>query len=380
MLLTLATALPAVAQSVGDNIRFALMPLESDEIPAEVATAIDGKLRQALNRTSALSDGESNALAVIPTLAVGEAVESEGLMQEVGRIKAELTLTAVNHIDGTVFFSSTIPLTGSAVGGKKSAMKAMATGIKPSDPVYVRFIRKSREKVSDHYATNCATILQRAQQLADSGHPDEAAACLGSVPAEVDCYETARMLLAELSGTPADTPPAAVSPDTVYVEREVPVPVHVPVPVPTPAPTPEPEPMPEPEPAATPAPAAEPEQQTTIKLSDPDEFDFKIISCLGLSNGDQVKILGEMKNLKINAKEVYMQLDQAFDSNGEECPRNNLSTRGRYASYINIPQQVPVKIEFTVNNVSPSVSSFSFMKIVFGNYSVSIYNLPVQWN
>ena len=68
-------------------------------------------------------------------------------MQEVGRIKAELTLTAVNHIDGTVFFSSTIPLTGSAVGGKKSAMKAMATGIKPSDPVYVRFIRKSREKV-----------------------------------------------------------------------------------------------------------------------------------------------------------------------------------------------------------------------------------------
>ena len=77
-----------------------------------------------------------------------------------------------------------------------------------------------------------------------------------------------------------------------------------------------------------------------------------------------------MKNLKINAKEVYMQLDQAFDSNGEECPRNNLSTRGRYASYI----------EFTVNNVSPSVSSFSFMKIVFGNYNVSIYNLPVQWN
>ena len=71
--------------------------------------------------------------------------------------------------------------------------------------------------MSDHYATNCATILQRAQQLADSGHPDEAAACLGSVPAEVDCYETARMLLAELSGTPADTPPAAVSPDTVYV-------------------------------------------------------------------------------------------------------------------------------------------------------------------
>ena len=40
-----------------------------------------------------------------------------------------------------------------------------------------------------------------------------------------------------------------------------------------------------------------------------------------LSNGDQVKILGEMKNLKINAKEVYMQLDQAFDSNGEECLR-----------------------------------------------------------
>lgn len=34
MLLTLATALPAVAQSAGDNIRFALMPLESDEIPA----------------------------------------------------------------------------------------------------------------------------------------------------------------------------------------------------------------------------------------------------------------------------------------------------------------------------------------------------------
>jgi len=62
MLLTLATALPAMVQSVGDNIRFALMPLESDEIPAEVATAIDGKLRQALNRTSALSDGESNAL------------------------------------------------------------------------------------------------------------------------------------------------------------------------------------------------------------------------------------------------------------------------------------------------------------------------------
>ncbi len=349
------------AQREGENIRFSLLGLAGEDVPADVAAAVDGKLHQALNRTGALTEAADGIFAVRPTLAIGEEASAEGMMRDLTRVRGDLTLEAFNSIDGTVFYSVTVPVSATATGSKADALKKMATGIKSTDPVYVRFVRNARKKIVEYYADNCAVIVQRAQTLVDTGKGAEATALLESVPADVDCYDTARRLIAEIGGAPQ------VSPDTVVIENVVEVPVEVPVYV---------EPEPAPAPAPEPVPAA---PKYTIKLSHPDAFSFRFISCTGSRVGEQVKIVGEFVNTNCRYEELAFALDKVFDDNGNEFDRNNLRVRGYNRSNVNAPRNVPVRIEMTVYGVKPAVASFSYLHIDFNYMSIEIYNLPIDW-
>ncbi|MDE6526490.1 MAG: hypothetical protein K2L75_04470, partial [Muribaculaceae bacterium] len=340
-LIAAAAALLLHAQSTGDNIRFSLLGLAGEEVPAATATALDTKLRQALNRTGALLDGPDGIFAVRPTLSLATDDGTEGMVMDLSRVKGDLVLEAFNTDDGNVFHSVTVPVSATVTGSRDQALKKLATSIKATDPVFVRFVRKSREKITDYYAENCATILQRAQTLADTGKGAQALALLEAVAPELECYELARQLIAQIDGTP-------VVPDTVVIENTVEVPVEVPVYIEV---EPEQQPVAEPAPAPAPAPAA---PAYSIKLSHPDAFDFRIISCKGLRSGNQIKIVGEFVNKKCFYDVQCMALKKGFDQDGNEFPRENMHVRDYIFKNINTPVSVAVKVPFTIYNADPA--------------------------
>lgn len=367
-LFALAAIVLLHAQGAGDNIRFSLLGVAGEEVPAATATALDTKLRQALNRTGALLDGPDGIFAVRPTLSFATDDGTEGMVMDLSRVKGDLVLEAFNTADGNVFHSVTVPVSATVTGSRDQALKKLATSVKATDPVFVRFVRKSREKIADYYAENCGTILQRAQTLADTGKGEQALELLSAVAPELECYELARQLIAQIDGTP-------VKPDTVVIENTVEVPVEVPVYVEV---EPQPAPVAEPEPAPAPAQPAAP--QYTITLSHPDAFDFKVVSCKGLRNGNQIKIVGEFVNKKCYYDVQCMAMKKAFDQDGNEWERSNIHVRDYIFSNINTPKSVPVKVPFTIYNADPaSVSSLSYIYIDFDRYNIEIRNLPVVW-
>ncbi|MDE5643126.1 MAG: hypothetical protein K2I56_06500 [Muribaculaceae bacterium] len=368
-------ALMLHAQSTGDNIRFSLHGVAGEEVTEATATALDTKLRQALNRTGALLDSPDGIFAVRPTLSFATDDGTEGMVMDLSRVKGDLVLEAFNAIDGKVFHSVTVPVSATVTGSRDQALKKLATSIKATDPVFVRFVRKSREKITDYYAENCGIILQRAQTLADTGHDAEALAALAAIAPEMECYDLARQLIAQIDGSP-------VIPDTVVIENTVQVPVEVPVFIvveaePQPVATPSPAPAPAPEPAPEPAPVA---PSYTIKLSHPDDFDFRIISCKGIRSGNQIKLTGEFINKKCRYDVQYMALKKGFDQDGNEFPRDNMHIRDYLVENINTPVSVPVKIPFTIYKADPAaVDSLSYLYIEFDRYNIEIRNLPIAW-
>lgn len=318
----LAVAFVATAaEQVGVDIRFSLLPVAGDELSEQVVTTVDGKLRQALTRTEAVTDNPLSAFAVRPTLSVSDAASTEGMMMDMTRVKGELTLASFGTVDGNVYYSVTIPLTATATGSREDAMRKLAHSIKPTDPVFVRFVRKSREKIVKWYEEHGDTLY------------------------------------IDLPGTPQQAPVPEVQPD--------PEPVAVPETV-TPAP--------EPVSAPAPVPAA---PTPRVKLSHPDAYGFKVLSCKGLSSGAQVKILCEFVNYKTVYDRMSFNLDKAFDENGYNFDYSDMFVRdGRFTS-IDVPRDVPVKIELTIRNVKPSVKSFSYIHLDFDRYNVEIYDLPI---
>lgn len=353
------------AQGTADNIRFSLLGIAGEEVPEATATALGTKLRQALNRTGALLDGTDGIFAVRPTLSFATDDGTEGMVMDLSRVKGDLVLEAFNTADGNVFHSVTVPVSATATGSREQALKKLATSVKATDPVFVRFVRKSREKIADYYAENCAAIIELAQVLADSGKGAQALELLGAISPELECYELALRLSAQIGGSP-------VKPDTVVIENTVEVPVYIEV---------EPEPAPEVQPAPTPVAPAEPAAPAySIKLSHPDAFDFKIVSCKGLRSGNQIKIVGEFMNKNCNYDVQYMAMKKAFDQDGNEWERSNIHIRDYIYSNINTPKSVAVKIPFTIYNADPSsVSSLSYIYIDFDRYNIEIRNLPVVW-
>lgn len=210
---------PAQAATQDNAVKFCVLTPQCEALPASAASVVNQKIVAALNRSQAATEDICNVFTVKPVIDIVSLSESEGMMREVANVSAEMVLSAVNSVDGTIYHSITVPLKGAAAGGKEAAIKSMVNSIKPTDPVYVRFVRTARQRIADHYAENCGNIIGEAQRLVLLKRYEEAASYLSAVPASVSCYDQASVLLGEV------TPFIGQVPDTIMVEHVVEVPV-----------------------------------------------------------------------------------------------------------------------------------------------------------
>jgi len=359
-----------------NDIRFALEPVEAANLPENVTAQAELRIKQGLSRSNALSENTYEVFAVQPSIAVEDALETEGMIREVAVVKAELTLTAVNSIDGTIYHTAVIPLKASATDGKAKALEKMALGIKATDAVFVRFVRQARQKVLDFYSNNCSKILAVAKNLADTGRGEDALAYLKGVSPSVDCYDLASAMIKEIAESlprPAAEPEPEPEPepvkiiektDTVYIDRIVEVPVEI-----TPEPTKE---LPQPVPA-------QPQPEIILGSND---MTFKIISCYGDKTTKKIYIQAEFVNLNRDKEEPYCRTISAFDNNGSELTELGVkfSNDSWYRhGYIKTPYKIPVKMNYSIGGFDDCIQMLSYVELSIRSVKVVIKNLPVKW-
>ncbi len=380
--LVIAMAVSASAVAQESAVKFKVLPLEGDGIPTNVESTIQRKLVSAFDRSKASTENVYNVFAVKVQYEITESSESEGFVREVATVGVDMTLSAVNIVDHEIYYTTTIPLSGSASGGTDAALKKLANSIKVNDPVYVRFIRNARNRIADYYAENCAIVVEKARRLVQLKEYEVAACYLSAITPEVSCYDDASTLFSEI--VPFITEPTVTEPDTVVIERVIEVPTkpdtvvvevqakpdtvvvdrvaEVPVrqqPTPT-------------------APVAPKYEQPDIVI-DNNNFDFKIVSCTGDLSRQSIVIEVLLKNRDKNFTETstwtnfYTAIDDKGNSLDNRCYRdgNDINLR--------LPYNVELRSYYTINNIREKFSKLSYAEFRFSGVKVRVSNLKVNW-
>lgn len=384
-----ALLLPALLAGEGmcaqeNAIKFNLLPFETDELPAATVSTLSRKLATALDRSQASTEDAYNVFAVRPAVTLTDAAETEGMIREVARVAADMTISAFNTVDGTVYHSVTIPLKGTATGGKDAAMKAMANSMKPTDPVYVRFVRTARNRINDYYAENCGLIIEQARKLMTLQRYAEAANYLSGVPASVACYDQASVLLEEIA------PYLNQAPDTVVVEHVVEVPVEHIVEVPAEPDTVVVEKVVEkvverpvfveqpsvPVIRNTPSAPSSPRPKITI---DGTELDFVVTGCTGDISRGRITITAKITNTDARNSKPYVYFNTAITDSGTELTDLIIKERNYRSGNISMPDGVPVTVTFEITGVRQQYAMLSYVDISVRSIKVSIRDLAVKW-
>lgn len=378
LMLLCASSLWSFAQG---DIQFTLLKAPQENLPLNVRDALDLKLKQVLTRNSAAAANQYNVFAVEPTIELTDVLTSEGLVQNVSVAVGELTLMAKNLVDGTVYYSMTIPVKGDAVGDNEKGMKTMIANLKSTDTAFTRFIRTTRQKIQDYYAANCATILQKSQSLYEQKKYDEALSYLSAISDALPCYEQAAVLQAELAKLMPDAP------DTVIVQKVIEKIVEKPVEV---------EKIVEVEkvverpvivekivekpvivekvvekPVVTEAPKLDCE----ITMST-NRLQFRVLKCTGNAAQQRITILAEVTNIDTDRNaEEYLKFTSAITNTGSEC--NNFEIEN--GAWMKMPPRIPLRREFYVTKVFDKFSAFSYVELYIADTRVYIRNLPIKW-
>lgn len=378
--IVMATLTAATGFAQENAVKFNVLPLADSELPEQVATAIRSKLITALDRSQASTESRFNVFAVKPEISFTETAETEGMIREVGRVSADLTLNAVNTVDGEIYYSVTIPLKGSATGGKAAAVKAMGNSIKPTDPVFVRFVRTARKRIDDYYAENCGNIIEQGRRLVTLSKFKEAASYLGAIPPAVSCYDEAAVIINEIA------PYLDIAPDTVVIERVVEVPVEkvieiqadpdtiviekvvekiVPVEVPVQTPPTPHRPV-----------ISSPQPKITI---DGTGLDLKVTSCVGDLSRRRITISTVIVNYDSRTPKPYIYFENAFTDEGTELGPLRIEASSNRSANIAMPDGIPVKCNFIITDITSRFGELSYVEISIRGIKVSIRNLPVKW-
>lgn len=194
-LVLLSCAFHVLAQA-----NFSVIPVMVEgDITEDAAKVIFRKTEQILTRNSAGAAGAADVFAVQAKLTVIDKAKSSGLVREINTVSGELQLVALNKVDNAKYYSVTVPVEGVAKGGGESAaILALANSIKPTDAVYTRFVRVAREKIEEYYSDHCSEIIGRATNLGLSGQYDVAMIYLTGMPASAPCHDEALELIAGL--------------------------------------------------------------------------------------------------------------------------------------------------------------------------------------
>lgn len=405
----------------------ALAPIEGD-MSADVSNALKLKVEQILTRNGAAATSMYNAFVIEPQLNLLDQQQTEGLTRNIVVIKAELTLLAKNALDGSMYGSIVVPISGSGKNSKEQTLRSLISKIRATDAQYSRFIRNARQKIMDHYTQNCGTIMQKAQVMMNTGKYEDAVAYLSCVPETTPCYEQAAEALIQASGlaktmdceaqmliarnyyirkeydkaldilakipmssncneearalTDSVEKYIAIPPETIQVEKIVEKEVikEVPVEKVVVKEVPVEKVVVKEVPVATPV--AQKPAVTTLnpKISySRNNIQVKILSCEGVEAQQAVAITFMVTNIERGSDDrSYWKFYNGIDTEGGTYEKYSWDKLGGGPYYLDLPADVPVK-RMCYIKVYDKISGFSYLKFEIKDCMVTIKDLPVTW-
>ena len=139
------------AEVFESDVAFAAVKPEGKNLTEAQRTALLGKIERIIAKNNAGTISEHGAFGIKADIDILEKKSSAGLVRNVTVLAAEVTLTAFNTEDGSIYYSNSIRLETDVVGDDKQAMDALIKSIKVTDPQFVRFVRTARKRIAQWY-------------------------------------------------------------------------------------------------------------------------------------------------------------------------------------------------------------------------------------
>ena len=296
------------------DVAFQAVKPEGKNLTEAQKTALLSKIERIIAKNNAGTISEHNAFGIKADIDILDKKSTAGLVRNVTVLTAEVTLTAFNVADGSIYYTNSVRLETDVVGDAKMAMDKLINSIKVTDPQFVRFIRTARKRIVKWYN--------------DRGLP---------LPIRQDKQE-----------------PKGKN-DTVVVVREVQGQQHN-----TPV-------------AEQPAPPQTSACDITLSTND---IDFQIVSTQVDPIRKRFSFTAKITN-NMSSGSLERAFKQAFDQEGNQLS-NLMVTEDRSYLYEDYPEHVGVRRTFMVNGITAQTTMLSYILIRIGRTDVVIKNLPVK--
>ena len=296
------------------DVAFQAVKPEGKNLTEAQKTALLSKIERIIAKNNAGTISEHNAFGIKADIDIQDKKSTAGLVRNVTVLTAEVTLTAFNVADGSIYYTNSVRLETDVVGDAKMAMDKLINSIKVTDPQFVRFIRTARKRIVKWYN--------------DRGLP---------LPIRQDKQE-----------------PKGKN-DTVVVVREVQGQQHN-----TPV-------------AEQPAPPQTSACDITLSTGD---IDFQIVSTQVDPTRKRFSFTAKITN-NMSSGSLERAFKQAFDQEGNQLS-HLMVTEDRSYLYEDYPEHVGVRRTFMVNGITAQTTMLSYILIRIGRTDVVIKNLPVK--
>lgn len=296
------------------DVAFQAVKPEGKNLTEAQKTALLSKIERIIAKNNAGTISEHNAFGIKADIDILDKKSTAGLVRNVTVLTAEVTLTAFNVADGSIYYTNSVRLETDVVGDAKMAMDKLINSIKVTDPQFVRFIRTARKRIVKWYNDRGLPLPIRQDKQAPKGKND-----------------------------------------TVVVVREVQGQQHN-----TPV-------------AEQPAPPQTSACDITLSTND---IDFQIVSTQVDPTRKRFSFTAKITN-KMSSGSLERAFKQAFDQEGNQLS-NLMVTEDRSYLYEDYPEHVGVRRTFMVNGITAQTTMLSYILIKIGRTDVVIKNLPVK--
>ena len=296
------------------DVAFQAVKPEGKNLTEAQKTALQSKIERIIAKNNAGTISEHDAFGIKADIDILDKKSTAGLVRNVTVLTAEVTLTAFNVADGSIYYTNSVRLETNVVGDAKMAMDKLINSIKVTDPQFVRFIRTARKRIVKWYNDRGLPLPIRQDKQEPKGKNDTV------------------VVVREVKGQQHNTPVA-----------EQPAP---------------------PQPSAC---------DITLSTND---IDFQIVSTQVDLTRKRFSFTAKITN-NMSSGSLERAFKQAFDQEGNQLS-NLMVTEDRSYLYEDYPEHVGVRRTFMVNGITAQTTMLSYILIRIGRTDVVIKNLPVK--
>ena len=124
---------------------------EGSHLTDQQKLALQNKVERIIAKNKVGAGAGTTLFGIKADLDVKDTKRSAGLVRDVTVLSAEVTFTALNTVDGSVYYSQSVSLQTDVVGDKEKAMDQLIGSIRVNDPQIVRFVRTASKRIAKWY-------------------------------------------------------------------------------------------------------------------------------------------------------------------------------------------------------------------------------------